>query len=126
MVFISCCGEGFIFYVNRVVAHRVYSTRCEQDAGRTHMLLRIFLRYIAVISFKCFIEVTAIAVAQHRSDFFQIGNSAFRGCSSLEEIIISSGVKYIGDYAFEGCSSLENVIMWRRSTKIEKDAFATA
>ena len=53
-----------------------------------------------------------------------IGNSAFRKCTSLEEISISSGTEYIGDYAFEGCSSLENVLMWGRSTKIGKNAFA--
>jgi hypothetical protein len=44
--------------------------------------------------------------------------------SSLEEISISSGTKYIGDYAFEGCSELTNVLLWGRSTKIGKDAFA--
>ena len=53
-----------------------------------------------------------------------IGNYAFQGCSSLEEVSISSGTEYIGDYAFEGCSSLENVIMWGRSTKIGRNAFA--
>ena len=53
-----------------------------------------------------------------------IGNYAFQGCSSLEEVSISSGTEYIGDYAFEGCFSLENVIMWGRSTKIGKNAFA--
>lgn len=53
-----------------------------------------------------------------------IGNYAFQGCSSLEEISISSGTDYIGDYAFEGCSSLENVLMWGRSTKIGRDAFS--
>lgn len=42
----------------------------------------------------------------------------------MEEVSISSGTEYIGDYAFEGCSSLENVIMWGRSTKIGKNAFA--
>ena len=53
-----------------------------------------------------------------------IGNYAFQGCFSLEEVSISSGTEYIGDYAFEGCSSLEKVIMWGRSTKIGQNAFA--
>ena len=35
-----------------------------------------------------------------------IGTYAFRGCTSIKELIIGDNVKVIGDYAFSGCTGL--------------------
>lgn len=39
----------------------------------------------------------------------EIGNQAFMGCLSLENILLSSSLKTIGTQAFENCESLENI-----------------
>lgn len=38
-----------------------------------------------------------------------IDHCAFRGCSGLTEVIISSEVRFIGDWAFDGCAGLRQV-----------------
>ena len=43
------------------------------------------------------------------SSVTSIGNSAFRGCSSLTSIEIPSSVTSMGDYTFDGCSSLTSI-----------------
>ena len=52
-----------------------------------------------------------------------IGNSAFRGCSSLSSISIPSSVTSIGDWAFEDCSSLSSVSITEGVTSIGECAF---
>ncbi len=52
-----------------------------------------------------------------------IGNSAFRGCTSLASVTIGNGVESIGDYAFYGCTSLENVTIGNGVESIGGDAF---
>jgi hypothetical protein len=38
----------------------------------------------------------------------EIGDSAFRGCTSLASITIPESVTQIGGYAFQGCTSLDD------------------
>ena len=45
----------------------------------------------------------------YQGENYQIGNSAFSGCSSLTSITIPSSVTSIGDYAFSGCFNLTAV-----------------
>ena len=52
-----------------------------------------------------------------------IGDSAFRGCSSLTNITIPSSVTSIGDFAFSGCSSLTSVTIPSSVTSIGWGAF---
>lgn len=52
-----------------------------------------------------------------------IGNYAFKNCTSLTSITISSNVSSIGNYAFSGCSSLSSVTIGKGVTSIGDNAF---
>ena len=52
-----------------------------------------------------------------------IGDSAFRGCSSLSDIVIPDGVTSIGDEAFGGCTSLSSLVIPDSVTSIGESAF---
>lgn len=53
----------------------------------------------------------------------KIGNSAFKGCSSLTGITIPSGVTIIGRWAFQSCSSLTSITIPSGVTSIGEWAF---
>ncbi|MDD3231822.1 MAG: leucine-rich repeat domain-containing protein [Clostridia bacterium] len=53
----------------------------------------------------------------------KIGNNAFSGCNSLEEIKLPTSVKEIGDAAFQNCSLLKSVVMSETTEKIGVSAF---
>ena len=48
----------------------------------------------------------------------EIGVSAFRGCSSLESVVIPKGVTKIGAGAFSACKKLESVVIPEGVTEI--------
>jgi len=52
-----------------------------------------------------------------------IGDSAFSGCSSLQQIFIPDSVTSIGYMAFSGCSSLQQIFIPDSVTSIGKGAF---
>lgn len=51
-----------------------------------------------------------------------IGNNAFRGLSSLEELTVKGDVT-IGNYAFQGCASLETITFMGNVTSVGNNAF---
>ncbi len=55
------------------------------------------------------IESNIILPKDIEGNNYEINQSAFRDCSSLESITIPNSVKSIGESAFSGCSNLENV-----------------
>lgn len=61
-------------------------------------------------------EIDGVAVTS-------IGGSAFKNCSSLTNITISSSVTSIGDWAFNGCSSLTSITIPSSVTSIGDTAF---
>ena len=52
-----------------------------------------------------------------------IGNSAFRFCSDLREVILNNGLQKIGGWTFYNCLSLENVTLPSTVVEIGKNAF---
>ena len=52
-----------------------------------------------------------------------IPNSAFSGCSYIEEIICTSDVQWIGSYAFSGCNALAQISLPDTVTGIGENAF---
>ena len=54
----------------------------------------------------------------------EIGNDAFRSCSSLKSITIPDGVESIGDYCFINCDNLTDVVISAGVSKIGENAFA--
>ncbi len=52
-----------------------------------------------------------------------ISNSAFRGCTSINNIVIPNSVTSIGTYAFNGCGSLNNIVIPDSVTSIGSYAF---
>ena len=55
--------------------------------------------------------------------YTSIGDSAFYGCTGLEELVIGNRVDSIGSYAFYGCSSLASIILPDSVTSIGTGAF---
>ena len=53
----------------------------------------------------------------------EIGESAFSGCRTLREIVIPSTVTKIGEWAFDGCYSLEKVVISEGVAEICKSAY---
>ncbi|MBQ7988518.1 MAG: leucine-rich repeat domain-containing protein [Bacteroidaceae bacterium] len=53
-----------------------------------------------------------------------IGDHAFAGCESMNDIIFSGIITSIGNYAFDGCSNLTTVIIPNGVTAIGYSAFA--
>ena len=45
----------------------------------------------------------------------EIGKEAFKGCSSLEEIVVGKSINHIGESAFDNCSSLKAVKVEKKS-----------
>ena len=53
----------------------------------------------------------------------EIVERTFKGCTSLESIVIPKGVTMICGFAFEGCTSLTAVTLPAGVKKIEDDVF---
>lgn len=53
----------------------------------------------------------------------EIGERTFKGCTSLESIVIPKGVTMIGSCAFEGCTSLTTVTLPAGVKNIDYEAF---
>ncbi len=52
-----------------------------------------------------------------------IGKEAFKGCSTLERVLLPDGLNSLGTNAFEGCSSLMRIFIPRGITVIPKQIF---
>lgn len=53
-----------------------------------------------------------------------IGDSAFKNCSKLKDIVIDNAATNIGDYAFAGCTSMKSISLGDNITEIGAYAFS--
>ena len=65
-----------------------------------------------------------ILPTNYNGENYVIGNTAFKGCSSLTSIVIPDGVTSIGDGAFAGCDGLTSVTIPNSVTSIGGSAFS--
>ncbi len=68
-------------------------------------------------------ETTGEYVITFNGELTEIGEGAFRNCSSLTSVTIPDSVTTIGDYAFNGCGSLTSVTIGDSVTTIGNSAF---
>lgn len=73
--------------------------------------------HLDVIEDSAFYKCTSLPFMILPSGFYQVGNSAFQGCTSLVTANLqSSGLKKLGAHAFEECKALRTVY-WASSIK---------
>jgi hypothetical protein len=53
----------------------------------------------------------------------EIGEKAFRNCTSLTEIDIPQGIRFVEEGTFDGCTALETVTLSKSIERLRKDAF---
>lgn len=53
----------------------------------------------------------------------EIAESAFKGCTRLQSIVIPGSVTVIGSEAFSGCTSLQSIVIPDSVTRINYSAF---
>ena len=73
--------------------------------------------------FKGNTSITSFNELQYFTGLEAIGNSAFRGCTSLASITLPEGLKSIGISAFQKCSGLTELTIPENVTSIGKYAF---
>ena len=77
-------------------------------------------RRIGESAFKGCVGLTNIII---QKGVTSIGKSAFEGCVGLTNVTMPESVTIIGEYAFRGCSSLKNIILPENMQSIGKYAF---
>ena len=92
-------------------------------AGATNLTSVTLSNSILSLSQQCFQE-TGLQSITIPSSVTSIGESTFKDCSSLTNLLIPSGVISIGESCFEGCSAVTSIIMpFLDLDSQEKDAF---
>lgn len=72
----------------------------------------------------CFRGITSLKEVVLGEEVTEIGDNAFEGCSGLTSVTIPNSVTSIGDEAFHGCSGLTSITIPNSVTSIGDYAFA--
>ena len=80
---------------------------------------------IAPGAFSNFIQLES-CVFPENPQFTKISKETFKGCTKLEEVLISSSVTEIAESAFQGCTNLKRVVLSNNLNTIGSMAFKDA
>ncbi len=78
------------------------------------------VRYIAPQAFRGQSAIKAVALPEKMDE---IGEEAFRDCTSLEAFIVPQGVRFVEPGTFSGCSELKIITLSKSVERLKKDAF---
>lgn len=68
----------------------------------------------------------ALKIVYLNKELVEVGECAFRGCTSLEKVVFTGNTSTIGDYAFYKCESLKEINLPSSIDKISKGCFKDA
>ena len=80
------------------------------------------LTYLGVSAFSNCAELEEVVI-DGADLLYNIPNSAFYGCTSLESVTLPEGLNWIEMNAFYGCSSLEEIVLPQTVVTIDQSAF---
>ncbi len=111
--------------VNKIGANPFLRCKCKITCLSPHFKVVDNVLYNADMTsiISCLSEKTSFTIP---SSVISIGNAAFWGCESLQQITIPESVTNIGNYAFWGCESLQQITIPVSVNKIGANPFALA
>ena len=119
----------------RIVGGGSYSNRTEHDAIAREMFENCYhLRYVSLprdlrsIGDEAFNGCSSLEEVRFvgRSNIREIGSEAFKGCSWLTRINLPNSIETLGEQCFDGCSSLRRIDLPSSLRTIGKEAFCDA
>lgn len=81
---------------------------------------------LTTIGGDAFRNCTALTEVTISTDITTFGASVFRGCTALESVTLSNDLKTIGASAFYGCTNLTSIVLPENLTSIGTSAFAVS
>lgn len=108
--------DDIIIYLGNVLLK--YRHKADSDF-RPDVVIPLNIKYIAKQAFMG----SLIASVAFPSGLLTIGESAFEGCTFLNNVIIPDSVESIGTRAFRNCVALDNIELGRGLLRIEEKAF---
>ena len=115
--YLGSIGEDAFSYCRGVSSIRVESSNKRYYADGNCLIEKIESENYLVLGCKT-------SIIPNNNSIHGIYDSAFEGCSELEQINIPEGIRSISERVFAGCASLKTVVLPESIKRIELDAFS--